>query len=112
MADLIRSTPMYVEQMTSPPQAERGRPGTHQQSPENVQKMLPPFKDDHGEELEGTFYQKEVQKVGNKEVYRIETVLKHRRAVGGQREYLVKRFGYDPTFNSWIPAKLLQQYSG
>ena len=70
------------------------------------------LKDDHGEELEGTFYQKEVQKVGNKEVYRIETVLKHRQGVGGQREYLVKWSGYDPTFNYWIPAKSLQQYSG
>ena len=42
------------------------------------------LKDDHGEELEGTFYQEEVQKVGDKEVYRIETVLKLRRGVGGQ----------------------------
>ena len=45
-------------------------------------------------------------------MYRIETVLKHRRGVGRQREYLVIWFAYDPTFNSWIPAKSLQQYSG
>ena len=37
------------------------------------------LKKDHGEELGSTFYQEEVQKVGDKEVYRIETVLKHRR---------------------------------
>ena len=42
------------------------------------------LKDDHGEEMNGTFYQ-EVQKVGDKEVYRIETVLKHRQGVGGQQ---------------------------
>ena len=43
------------------------------------------LKDDHGEEMNGTFYQEEVQKVGDKEVYRIETVLKHRQGVGGQQ---------------------------
>ena len=42
------------------------------------------LKDDHGEDLEGTFYQEEVQKLGYKEVYRVETVLKHRRGVGRQ----------------------------
>ena len=42
------------------------------------------LKDDHGEDLGGTFNQEEVQKVGYKQVYRIETVLKHRRGVGGQ----------------------------
>ena len=41
------------------------------------------LKDDHGEDLEGTFYQEEVQKLGYK-VYRVETVLKHRRGVGRQ----------------------------
>ena len=70
------------------------------------------LKDDHGEELEGTFYQEELQTVGDKEVYRIEKQLNHRQGVDGQGEYLVKWFGYDPTFNSWISDKALQQYSG
>lgn len=80
-----------------------------------LKKTTPPtyvLKDDNGEELEGTFYQEELQKVGDKAVYRIETVLKHRRGVGGQREYLVKWFGYDTSFNSWIPEKAFRHYSG
>ena len=50
--------------------------------------------------------------MGDKEVYRIEKQLNHRQGVDGQGEYLVKWFGYDPTFNSWISDKALQQYSG
>ena len=79
-----------------------------------LKKTTPPtyvLKDDNGEELEGTFYQEEVQKVGDKQLYRIETLLEHRPGAGGQREYLVKWFGYDSTFNSWIPQKALRQYS-
>lgn len=79
-----------------------------------LKKTTPPtyvLKDDNGKELEGTFYQEEVQTVGDKQLYRIETLLEHRPGAGGQREYLVKWFGYDSTFNSWIPQKALRQYS-
>lgn len=41
-----------------------------------LKKTTPPtyvLKDDNGKELEGTFYQEEVQKVGDKQLYRIET---------------------------------------
>lgn len=63
------------------------------------------LKDDHGEELKGTFYQQEIQKVATKDVYKIESVLKRR---GNQ--YLVKWYGYPPSFNSWIPKSSLTQY--
>ena len=59
-------------------------------------------KDDHGEELEGTFYAEELQKVIKKDdVYKIETILKKRKK-GRRVQYLVKWLGYPETFNSWI----------
>lgn len=70
------------------------------------------LKDDHGEELTGTFYAQEIQKVGDKTVYRVESVLDRRKPLNGQREVLVKWFGYPDSFNSWIPERHLQQYTG
>ena len=35
------------------------------------------LKDDNGDELEGSFYMQELQKVGNKEVYRISNILQY-----------------------------------
>ena len=69
------------------------------------------LKDDHNEELEGTFYQEEIQKVGQKQVYRIEKVLEHRTGTDGRREYLVQWFGYPSSFNSWLPQSALVRYS-
>ena len=65
------------------------------------------IKDDHGEVLKGTFYEQELQKVGEKDYYDIEAVLDQRLGKKGQREYLVKWVGYDPSFNQWIPHQSL-----
>ena len=67
------------------------------------------LKDDSGEELKGSFYKEELQKVGAKQVYRIEKIIQERPGVGG-KEYLVKWFGYNPSFNSWIPARHISKY--
>lgn len=66
------------------------------------------LKDDHGEELKGTFYPQEIQKVGEKQVYRIEAVLKQR---SNGKEYLCKWYGYPASFNSWIPRSSLAKYT-
>lgn len=66
-------------------------------------------KDDHGEELEGTFYSEELQKVIKKDdVYKIEKILKKRKK-GRRVQYLVKWLGYPDTFNSWIFNSDLQK---
>ena len=65
------------------------------------------IKDDHNEVLKGTFYEQELQKVGDTGEYRIEAVLDQRVNKKGQREYLVKWLGYDPSFNQWIPQQAL-----
>ena len=53
----------------------------------------------NGEEITGTFYEKELQKT-NQEEFRIEKVMKRK----GDKIY-VKRKGYDNLFNSWIDKK-------
>ena len=53
----------------------------------------------NGEEIIGTFYEKELQKANQKE-FRIEEVLKEK----GDKLY-VKWKGYDNSFNSWIDKK-------
>ena len=52
-----------------------------------------------GEEIIGTFYEKELQKIDQQE-FRIEKVIKKK----GNKLY-VKWKGYDNSFNSWIDKK-------
>ena len=53
----------------------------------------------NGEKIIGIFYEKELQKIDQKE-FRIEKVLKRK----GDKSY-VKWKGYDNSFNSWIDKK-------
>ena len=53
----------------------------------------------NGEDITGTFYEKEFQKIGQQE-FRIETLIKKT----GDKLY-VKWKGYDDSFNSWIDKK-------
>ena len=55
--------------------------------------------DMNGEEIHGTFYEKELQKT-TQEIFRIEKVIEKR----GDKS-LVKWFGYPDSFNSWISNK-------
>ena len=55
----------------------------------------------NGEEIIGTFYEKELQKIDQQE-FRIEKVIKEK----GKKQY-VKWKGYDNSFNSWIDKKNL-----
>ena len=55
-----------------------------------------------GEKIEGTFYQRELQKVDtNQKPWRVEEVL-DTDGVGRNRRYLVKWLGWPKKFNSWI----------
>ena len=57
------------------------------------------IKDLNGEEIQGTFYEQEMQKT-TQEVYRIEKVIKRK----GNKSY-VKWLGYSSKFNSWVDNK-------
>ena len=62
------------------------------------------LKDYDGEELKGTFYEKELQKVIKPDdVYEVEKILK-KRGRGRNVQYLVKWLGYPNKFNSWVSA--------
>ena len=52
----------------------------------------------------------ELQKVGDKEIYRISNILKHRKK-NGKKEILVEWLGYPSSFNSWIPNNNLELYN-
>ena len=53
----------------------------------------------NGEEIKGSFYEKELQKINQKE-FRIEKVIKKK-----EDKLYVKWKGYDNSFNSWINKK-------
>ena len=63
----------------------------------------------HGDKLDGTFYEPELQKVvvPKGKTYRVESVLRWRNK---RREVLVKWSGYPTSFNSWVDAKTLVNY--
>ena len=63
----------------------------------------------HGDRLDGTFYEPELQKVivPVGKTYRIESELRRR---NNGREVLVKWFGYPESFNSWIDVRTLKSY--
>lgn len=70
------------------------------------------LKDYANEEIAGSFYQDEMQKVDVDEdtIYRIEKVIRRRNRRGRGREVLVKWYGWPNKFNSWIPEADLQDY--
>ena len=62
------------------------------------------LKDYDNEELKGTFYDKELQKIIKQDdVYEVEKILK-KRGRGENVQYLVKWSGYPNKFNSWVSA--------
>jgi len=68
------------------------------------------LKDDHGDELLGTFYAEEIQKVGEKNTYLVEAILKTKSGEHGI-DFLVKWKGYDSSFNSWIPESAVTRFT-
>ena len=65
------------------------------------------IQDYNGEELEGTFYEKELQQVVKKDdVYEVQEILAYKKRRVGKKiipEVKVRWKGYPPSFDSWIP---------
>ena len=69
-----------------------------------IQDTNPPtykIQDMNGEEIQGTFYEQELQK-SKQEIFRIEKIIRSRMK-NGKKEIFVKWEGYNKSFNSWIP---------
>lgn len=58
------------------------------------------LQDDNNEEIKGSFYSAELQKVTKPDRFAVERVIRTR-MVRGRRQYLVKWLGYGPEYNSW-----------
>ncbi len=66
------------------------------------------LKDYDKEELDGTFYKEELQKVIKEDdVYEVEEIVK-KKGKGKNEQYFVKWAGYPSKFNSWIPTSQLK----
>lgn len=63
---------------------------------------------DDGEIIEGAFYKEELQRLKG-DVYKVERVIRERRARGGGREYLVKWKDFGERHNSWVHERDIQR---
>ena len=54
-----------------------------------------------GEEIRGTFYERELQRVDKPSTFQVAEILKTRRR-RGQKEMFVRWLGYPSSFNSWV----------
>ena len=67
------------------------------------------LKDYQDENVEGTFYQYELQQVKEPEIYRIEKVLKTRK-VKGKKQYFIRWAGWPSKYDIWIDEGMLEGY--
>jgi len=62
------------------------------------------LKDLNGEEIKGSFYEKELQLTKQGDTYIVEEILKTK-GKGKNKQYLIKWLGYPNKFNSWVSEK-------
>jgi len=82
-------TPRWTEEVFTVTQVQYTDPPTYKIS------------DYNGEEIQGTFYEQELQKT-TQEIYRIEKIIRKR-----GKKSLVKWLGYPESFNSWVDNETL-----
>ena len=95
--------PPLTSPLTPPPQ-----PPTPPPSPPILRGGLPIYRltDFHDEEIKGTFYQSELQKVDvrDDDIWKIEKILKTK-GTGNNKHYFIKWLHWPKKFNSWIFAR-------
>ena len=64
--------------------------------------MVFKVKDQADEQVDGIFYQKELQKVREPDAYKIEKIIKRKKDKNNNWIYLVKWKGYPEKFNSFV----------
>ena len=63
------------------------------------------LKDLNNEKLQGTFYEQELQKTKQDDLYTVEKILET-----NKNEIFVKWRRYDSSFNSWINRNIIKKY--
>jgi len=71
----------------------------------NTEPVTYKVKDWNDDQIDGSFYEQELQKTELAEVFRVEKVLKEDKK---NKRVFVKWKGYPPSFNSWIPKSNLE----
>jgi transposase InsO family protein len=69
------------------------------------------LRDLNGEEIEGAFYEKELQRISLPAEFRVESVLRKKKR-GKKSIYLVKWLGWGNEFNSWVNEEDLHHVQG
>ena len=82
-------TPRWTEEVFTVSQIQYTDPPTYKIS------------DHHGEEIQGIFYEQEMQKT-NQDIFRVEKIIRKQKS-----RSLVKWLGYPDLFNSWVANKEL-----
>lgn len=62
------------------------------------------IRDANGEDMDGLFYEKQLQKTAQGEIYLVDTLLK-KRVRAGKTEYLTRWLGYPESMATWEPAE-------
>ena len=68
----------------------------------NAKEPLYYLRDYEGEDLQGAFYEQEIQRVEDTGEYFVEEVLQSKKVRGGKTVHLVKWLGWPSKFNSWV----------
>ena len=68
----------------------------------NAKEPLYYLRDYEGEDLQGAFYEQEIQRVEDPGEYFVEEVLQSKKVRGGKTVHLVKWLGWPSKFNSWV----------
>jgi hypothetical protein len=82
----------------------------------SVIKSTPPryiLEDLNGETISSSFYREEILPVNldSEKVYKISKVLKFRKLKGKKKEALVSWYGWPSSYNSWVPATSVKDYT-
>lgn len=73
--------------------------------PLNIYKV----KDANGEKVKGSFYEHQLQRVNEPDVYKVEKILRWRKLRNGKKQAYVRWLGYGPNFDQWVDESEIVQ---
>ena len=67
------------------------------------------IEDLNGVKVKGKFYNEELVKTSMPDDFQIEKFIRKKKEHNGRTKYLVKWFGYDTSFNSWVDESQMRR---